>query len=81
MENSDFNLLLHAIRHNCGVDMPTFDRLRVSHFLTKHNKMCNLPYAMTADNSYLSTYFRFETSLFIKRMSLINKINFKKMFL
>ena len=42
--------------------------------------MCSLPYAMTANKTYLSTYFRFKTSLFIKRMSLINKVNFKKCF-
>ena len=39
--------------------------------------MCSLPYAMTANKTYLSTYF---PSLFIKRMSLINKVNFKKCF-
>ena len=43
--------------------------------------MCSLPYAMTANKTYyLSTYFPFKTSLFIKRMSLINKVNFKKCF-
>ena len=42
--------------------------------------MCSLPYAMTANKTYLSTYFPFKTSLFIKRMSLINKVNFKKFF-
>ena len=35
---------------------------------------------MTANKSYLSTYFPLKTSLFIKRMSLINKVNFKKCF-
>ena len=55
----------------------TFDRLRVGHFVTKHNKMCSLPYAMTANKTYLSTYFPVKTSLFIKRMSLINKVNLK----
>ena len=35
---------------------------------------------MTANKTYLSTYFPFKTSLFIKRMSLINKVNFKKCF-
>ena len=43
MENGDFNLLLHAIMYNCCVDMPTFDRLRVGHFVAKHYKVCNLP--------------------------------------
>ena len=66
--------------HNCGADTHTFDRLRVDHFVTKHNKMCSLPYAMTANKTYLSTYFPFKPSLFIKRMSLINKVNFKKCF-
>ena len=80
MENNDFNLKLHAIMHNCCSDTHTFDRLRVSHFVTKHNKMCSLPYAMTANKTYLSTYFPFKTSLFIKRMSLINKVNFKNCF-
>ena len=42
--------------------------------------MCSLSYAMTANKTYLSTYFPFKTSLFIKRMSLINKVNFKKCF-
>ena len=42
--------------------------------------MGSLPYAMTANKTYLSTYFTFKTSLFIKRMSLINKVNFKKYF-
>ena len=65
---------------NCCADTHTFDRLRVSHFVTKHNKMCSLPYAMTTNKTYLSTYFPFKTSLFIKRMSLINKVNFKKCF-
>ena len=66
--------------HNCGADTHTFDQLRVDHFVTKHNKMCSLPYTMTANKTYLSTYFPFKTSLFIKRMSLINKVNFKKWF-
>ena len=35
---------------------------------------------MTANKTYLSTYFPFKTSLLIKRMSLINKVNFKKCF-
>ena len=35
---------------------------------------------MTANKTYLSTYFPFETSLFIMRMSLINKVDFKKFF-
>ena len=35
---------------------------------------------MTANKTYLSTYFPFKTSFFIKRMSLINKVNFKKCF-
>ena len=35
---------------------------------------------MTANKTYLSTYFTFKASLFIKRMSLINKVNFKKCF-
>ena len=80
MENGDFNLLLHAIMHSCCADMPTFDRLRIGHFVAKHNKICNLPYMMTANNTYLSTYFPFKTSLCIKRMSLINKVNFSKGF-
>ena len=80
MENDDFNLKLLAIKHNCCTDTHTFDRLRVGHFVAKHNKMCSLPYAMTANKTYLSTYFPFKTSLFIKRMSLINKVNFKKCF-
>ena len=42
--------------------------------------MYSLPYTMTANKTYLSTYFPFKTSLFIKRMSLINKVNFKKCF-
>ena len=71
MGNGGFNLLLHAIMHDCCVDTPT---LRVGY------KICNLPYAMTTSNTYLSTYFHFKTSLFIKRMSLINKGNFKKCF-
>ena len=66
--------------HNCCSDMHTFDPLRISHFVMKHNKMCSLPYAMTANKTYLSTYFLFKTSLFIKCMSLINKVNFKKCF-
>ena len=67
------------IMHNCCADthIRTLDRLRVGHFVTKHNKMCSLPYAMTANKTYLSTYFPFKTSLLIKRMSLINKVNFK----
>ena len=60
--------------------MPTFDRLRIGHFVAKHNKMCNLPYGMTTNNTHLSTYFDFKTSLLIKRMSLINKVNFQKCF-
>ena len=80
MENDDFNLQLHAIMHNCCVDMHTFDRLRVSHFVMKHNKMCSLLYAMKTNKTYLSTYFPFKTFLFIKRMSLINKVNVKKCF-
>ena len=63
-----------------GADTHTFDRLRVGHFVTKHNKTCSLPYAMTANKTYLSAYFPFKTSLFIKRMSLINKVNLKKCF-
>ena len=35
---------------------------------------------MTANKTYLLTYFPFKTSLLIKRMSLINKLNFKKCF-
>ena len=35
---------------------------------------------MTANKTYLSTYFPFKTSLLIKRMSVINKVNFKKCF-
>ena len=35
---------------------------------------------MTANKTYLSTYFSFKTSLLIKCMSLINKVNFKKCF-
>ena len=46
----------------------------------KRNKMCRLPYAMTANKIYLSTYIPFKTSLFIKRMNLTNKVNFKKCF-
>ena len=68
--------------YSCCVDTHTFDRLHVGHFVTKHDKMCSLPYAMTANKTYLSTYFLFKTSLFIKRMSLINKQGeFQKMFL
>ena len=63
--------------HNCCTDTHTFDRLRVGHFVTKYNQICSLPYAMTANKTYLSTYFPFKTSLFIKR---INKVNFKKCF-
>ena len=66
--------------HNCCGDMHTFDRLRVVHFVTKHNKICSLPYMMTANKTYLSTYFPFKASLLIKHMSLINKVNFKKCF-
>ena len=66
--------------HNCGADMHTFDRLRVGHFVMKHNKMCSLPYTMTANKTYLSAYFPFKTPLFIKRMSLINKVNLKNVF-
>ena len=66
--------------HNCCVDTHTFDQLRVGHFVMIHNKMCSLPYTMTANKTYLLTYFLFKTSLFIKRMSLINKVNFKKCF-
>ena len=66
--------------HNCETDTPTFDQLCVGHFVTKYNKMCNLPYAITSDNTYISTYFCFKTSLFMKCMSLINKVNFKKCF-
>ena len=51
--------------------------LRVGHFVTKHSKMCSLPYAMTANKTYLSTYFPFKTSMFIKHVSLINKVNIK----
>ena len=71
---------MQSCMHNCGVDTHTFDRLRVGRFVTKYNKMCSLPYVMTANKTYLSTYFPFKTSLFIKRMSLINKVNFKKCF-
>ena len=35
---------------------------------------------MTTNNTHLSTYFDFKTSLLIKRMSLINKVNFQKCF-
>ena len=35
---------------------------------------------MTANKTYLSTNFPFEISLFVKRISLINKVNFKKCF-
>ena len=56
------------------------DCMWVAGFVTKHNKVCSLPYAMTANKTYLSTYFLFKTSLLIKRMSLINKVNFKKCF-
>ena len=60
--------------------MHTFERLRVAHFVTKHNKICSLPYAMTANKTHLSTHFPFKISLLIKRMSLINKVNFNKCF-
>ena len=43
--------------YNLCADTHTFDQLRVGHFVTKHNKMCSLPYAMTANKTYLSTYF------------------------
>ena len=66
--------------HICCADTYTFDRLRVGNFVMKHNKICSLPYTMTATKTYLSTYFPFKTSLFIKHMSLINKVNFKKCF-
>ena len=56
----------------------TRNRLRVGHVVMKHNKMCSLPYAMTAND--LPFKFPFKTSLFIKRMSLINKVNSKKCF-
>ena len=81
MENDDFNLSLHAIMHNYGVDTHILlIDLRVGHFVTKHSKMCSLPYAMTANKTYLSTYFPFKTSMFIKHVSLINKVNIKKCF-
>ena len=59
MENGGFNHLLHAIMDGCSADVPAFDQLRVGHFVAKHNKMCNLPYMMTTNNTCLSTYFPF----------------------
>ena len=74
-------ILTFSCMQSCiTVDTHTFDRLRVSCFVTKYNKMCSPPYAMTANKTYLSAYFPFKTFLFIKRMSLINKVNFKKCF-
>ena len=48
--------------HNCGADTHTFDRLRVDHFVMKHNKMCSLPYTMTANKTYLSIVSRSHTN-------------------
>ena len=66
--------------NNCCVATHTSDRLHVSHFVTKHNKMCSLPCAMTTNKLTFQLIFLLKLFLFIKRISLINKFNFKKCF-
>ena len=72
-------ILTFSCMQSCITVARTRDRLHVGHVVMKHNKMCSLPYMMTA-NDLPFNLFPFKTSLFIKRMSLINKVNSKKCF-
>ena len=80
MENSDFNCLLLVIMHNFCAGTLTFNWLHIGHFIAKHNKFATYHAWWQQMPLIPYNFFHFKTSLFIRRMSLINKVILLKKF-